>query len=63
MDDNTGRRTSEPFYLVKAALPVDSGAKLIHGQSGVLRVRVGTEALLPGWIRSLRQLLKRRYGL
>lgn len=62
-EDNTGRRAAEPFYIVKALLSADSGAHLLHGQSGVLRVRVGSEPLLPGWIRSLRQLLKRRYQL
>ncbi len=62
-EDTTGRRAAEPFYIVKAPLAPDAGVQLLHGQSGILRLRAGSEALLPGWIRSLRQLLKRRYGL
>jgi len=62
-EDTTGRRAAEPFYVVRAPLEAGAGAHLLHGQGGTLRVRAGTEALLPGWIRSLRQLLKRRYGL
>ncbi len=62
-DDSTGRRTAEPFYLVKAALTANSGVKLLHGQTGVVRFRAGSEPLLPGWIRSLRQLLQQRYQL
>ena len=62
-DDATGRRSAEPFYMVKVTLATDSGVKLLHGQSGVVRFRAGTEALLPGWIRKLRQLLQRRYQL
>ncbi len=61
--DTTGRRASEPFYVVEAALAPGSGVKLLHGQSGVVRFRAGSEPLLPGWIRSLRQLLQRRYQL
>ena len=62
-DDASGRRAAEPFYMVKVTLDADSGVKLLHGQSGVVRFRAGTEPLLPGWIRSLRQLLQRRYQL
>lgn len=61
--DETGLRAAEPFYIVKAALTSESGAQLLHGQGGTLRLRAGSEALLPGWIRDLRQLLKRRYQL
>ena len=62
-NDESGRRAAEPFWLVKATLADVSGVKLLHGQSGVVRFRAGTEPLLPGWIRSLRQLLQRRYQL
>jgi putative peptide zinc metalloprotease protein len=62
-NDETGRRAAEPFYIVKVPLSPPDEVKLLHGQSGVVRFRAGTEALLPGWIRSLRQLLQRRYQL
>ena len=62
-DDKSGRHAAEPFFLVKAPLQPGEDVRLLHGQSGVIRFRAGSEALLPGWIRSLRQLLKRRYGL
>lgn len=61
MDDPSGRKTSEPFYIVKADLSAAGEVKLMHGQTGMVRFRAGSEALLPGWIRSLRQLLQRRY--
>jgi len=60
-DDESGRRASESVYIVKVPLVAPGDVKLLHGQSGILRFRAGTEALLPGWIRSLRQLLQKRY--
>ena len=62
-DDPSGRKSSEPFYIVKADLREAGGVKLLHGQSGIVRFRAGSEPLLQGWIRSLRQLLQRRYQL
>ncbi len=60
-DDRTGRRAAEPFFPVKAVLAPDVGVKLLHGQLGIIRLRVGSEPLLPRWIRSLQQLLQKRY--
>jgi putative peptide zinc metalloprotease protein len=62
-NDSTGRKASEPFYLVKVPLASPGDVKLLHGQGGVLRFRAGTEPLLPGWIRKLRQLLQKRYQM
>jgi putative peptide zinc metalloprotease protein len=61
--DDTGRRAAETIYIVKVPLTPPEGVKLLHGQSGILRFQAGTEPLLPGWIRSLRQLLQRRYQM
>jgi putative peptide zinc metalloprotease protein len=60
-DDRTGRRTAEPFFPVKATLPATDGVKLLHGQIGVLRLRAGSEPLLPRWVRAFRQFLQKRY--
>jgi putative peptide zinc metalloprotease protein len=60
-DDQTGRRAAEPFFPVKATLPPTDGVKLLHGQLGTLRLRAGSEPLLPRWVRSFRQFLQKRY--
>jgi putative peptide zinc metalloprotease protein len=62
-DDPSGRHAAEPFYLLKARLPTDVEASLRHGQLGTVRVRTGSEALLPRWWRKLRQFLQERYRL
>jgi putative peptide zinc metalloprotease protein len=59
--DNTGRRAAEPFFPVKASLTAAGGVKLLHGQLGIIRLRAGSEPLLPHWIRSFRQFLQKRY--
>jgi putative peptide zinc metalloprotease protein len=67
-DDPQGRKSAELFFEVHAEL---SGAneraaqhvQWLHGRSGKIRFDQEWEPLLPRWIRSLRQLLQRRYQL
>lgn len=61
-DDTSGRRAAEPFFEVRADVPV-SDLSAIHGRAGSLRFELGSEPLLPRWTRSLRQLLQRRYQI
>ena len=59
--DPEGRRTTEPFFEVRAEITAPEGATLLDGRSGKIRFRIGSTPLLPRWIRSLRQLLQKRY--
>lgn len=61
--DPEGRAAREPFFEVRAtiATPEGSSPDLRQGRSGVLRFDLPAEPLLPRWIRSLRQLLQRRF--
>ncbi|MEN9733738.1 MAG: hypothetical protein RLZ45_1733 [Verrucomicrobiota bacterium] len=59
--DPEGRRAQEPFFEVRATIAAVEAPGLRHGRSGVIRFDLPAEPLLPRWIRSLRQLLQRRY--
>ena len=62
-DDKQGVRSAEPFFEVRAALPPSEEIALLHGRSGKIRFDQPWEPLLPRWIRSLRQMLQKRYQL
>lgn len=61
--DGQGRRTVEPFFEVRAALPPDAPAALWHGRTGRLRLEYDPEPLIRQWLRKLRQLVQQRYQL
>lgn len=60
-DDPHGVKSTEPFFEVRADLPEDELIAWLHGRSGRIRFDQEWEPLLPRWIRSLRQLLQKRY--
>jgi putative peptide zinc metalloprotease protein len=62
-DDRQGTKSAEPFFEVRAELPANEGVAFLHGRSGKIRFDQEWEPLLPRWIRSLRQLLQKRYQL
>jgi len=62
-NDSSGTKSAEPFFEVHVEIPSDAGAQLLHGRSGRIRFEQSPEPLLPRWIRSLRQLLQKRYQL
>lgn len=62
-DDETGRKTTEPFFQIYAKLIPNDQVSLLHGRSGKLRLSMQSEPLLWQWERSLRQLLQKRYQL
>jgi putative peptide zinc metalloprotease protein len=62
-DDRSGTRSAEPFFEVHVEIPSDAGPLLLHGRTGRIRFERPPEPLLPRWIRSLRQLLQKRYQL
>ena len=61
--DNLGTTATEPFFEVRSGLVGNQTQHLIHGRSGKIRFRLAPEPLLPRWMRSLRQLLQRRYRI
>jgi putative peptide zinc metalloprotease protein len=62
-DDNQGLRTAEPFFEVRAPVLVAPEVALLHGRAGKMRFDLGSEPLLPRWLRRLQQLLQKRYQL
>jgi len=62
-DDPQGVKSTEPFFEVRAELPASQAVAFLHGRSGKIRFDQEPEPLLPRWIRSLRQLLQKRYQL
>ena len=63
LDDEKANRTAEPFFKVIGTLHNHDATPLFDGAAGKIRFEVGTEPLLSGWIRRLRQLLQTRYQL
>jgi hypothetical protein len=61
--DPYGQKAAEPFFEVRSEITDSNGATLMHGRSGMIRFDLSAEPLLPRWIRSLRQLLQKRYQL
>jgi putative peptide zinc metalloprotease protein len=62
-DDAQGTRAAEPFFEVRGDVENSGNATLLHGRAGRVRFDLPSQPLLPRWIRSLRQLLQRRYQL
>jgi putative peptide zinc metalloprotease protein len=60
-DDNTGNRAAEPFFEVIGKLDSSSSVPVFDGRSGKIRFALPAEPLLPRWIRSMWQLLQKRY--
>ena len=63
VDDPKGLKAAEPFFEVRASVPSTNLVAYLHGRSGKIRFDADWEPLLPRWIRSLRQLLQKRYQL
>jgi len=63
MNDETGTRTTEPFFQVYADF--DPGGKVfsMHGRSGKIRISLQPEALLVQWYRKFRQVIQKRYRI
>jgi putative peptide zinc metalloprotease protein len=62
-NNDSGGRTLEPFFEVRGNLAASSGVTLLDGRSGRIRFRLEPEPLLPRWLRSLWQLLQKRYEI
>ncbi|MBU6411220.1 MAG: hypothetical protein KGR98_12610, partial [Verrucomicrobia bacterium] len=63
-ENNTnGVKTIEPFFEVRARLDPARNVALLDGRSGEIRFKLPPEPLLPRWVRSLWQLLQKRYEI
>lgn len=62
-DDQEGRRAAEPFFEVRGEMVGPVGSAWLHGRAGMMRFDLPPEPLLPRWMRSLRQMLQKRYQL
>jgi putative peptide zinc metalloprotease protein len=63
-DENSqGNKSAEPFFEVVGKLNSQSGVPLLDGRSGKISFKLGAEPLLPRWVRSLWQLLQKRYQI
>ena len=60
-DDNTGNHTVEPFFEVVGKLDSSAGVPLFDGRTGKIRFALPSEPLLSRWVRSVWQLLQKRY--
>lgn len=60
---NKQNESKDPFFRIIANLKLDEASSAIHGQSGLVRIQVGSTPLLWQWERSLRQLLQNRFQL
>ncbi|MCX8107692.1 MAG: hypothetical protein N3G20_02695 [Verrucomicrobiae bacterium] len=63
LNDDRGVQATEPFFAVRAVLATDDSCPLLHGESGQIRFDLPSEPLLSRWVRTLRQLLQKRYQL
>jgi putative peptide zinc metalloprotease protein len=63
MSEQSGTRTAEPFFEVRASVEQSGDSELLHGRGGRIRFDLAPEPLLRQWIRKLRQLLQNRYGI
>jgi putative peptide zinc metalloprotease protein len=63
-DENSqGNKAVEPFFEVRGELAARVGVVLLDGRSGRIRFQLAPEPLLPRWLRSLWQLLQKRYEI
>ena len=66
-DDPQGTKAAEPFFEVRAevssAAATAASLSTLHGRSGKIRFDRKWEPVLPRCVRSLRQLLQKRYQL
>ncbi len=58
-----GTKSAEPFFEVIGRLVPQGDVGLFDGRSGKISFRLQAEPLLPRWLRSLWQLLQKRYQI
>ena len=63
--DTTGERARDSFYSLHAEIPSDqlTQVTVLHGLSGILRIKLTPQPLLVQAYRGLKQLVQKRYSL
>ena len=61
--DQRGNQSAEPFFEVIGKLDSLNGVAMLDGRSGRISFKLEAEPLLPRWMRSLWQLLQKRYQI
>jgi putative peptide zinc metalloprotease protein len=61
--DESGVKAKESFFEVRATVEPGDQAVLIHGLSGAVRFDLPPEPLGSQWVRKVRQLLQKRFGV
>jgi hypothetical protein len=62
-DNGQGNKSAEPFFEVVGRLDPNRDVALLDGRSGRISFQLPAEPLLPRWVRSLWQLLQKRYEI
>jgi len=62
-NNDQGDKAVEPFFEVRGNLPKAEDVTLLDGRSGKVRFQLAAEPLLPRWVRSLWQVLQKRYEI
>jgi putative peptide zinc metalloprotease protein len=63
LTDPSGTRAAEPFFELRATVSNATEAALLHGRSGTIRFDLAPEPLLRQWVRKIRQIFQKHYGL
>ena len=63
LTDPEGTSAVEPFFELRATIATVPVPAILHGRSGKIRFDLAPEPLLEQWLRQLRQLLQKQYGL
>ena len=61
--DDSMKEAREAFFEARTELASDSRAVLVHGLSGAIQFELPDEPLGVQWLRKLRQMLQRRFGV
>jgi putative peptide zinc metalloprotease protein len=62
-DDESGLRTTEPFFLIRGEIVNPPDFTFFHGQSGRIRLTLESQPLLWQVYRAVRQLIQQRYQI
>jgi putative peptide zinc metalloprotease protein len=61
--DKSGVMSSEPFYEVRLEIKKNEAVRIMHGRTGWARFTLTAEPLLKQWMRTLIQLIQKRYRI
>ena len=61
--DQSGTKTKESFFEVKANIENDKNINFYHGRSGILKVKLEPKTLIDRLVISLNQILQKHYKI